>query len=217
MPISRTGGSSAYADTLSAMRLWSMLQCEHTWPRAAQPLGQAVVFTEDQGLPRAVFLPALLFCSHAHPYAPHAHFEMSITLRNADTWKHNKPFPFLHNSSTGGGRGSKSQKPSTALGGWRHLAPQRRNHGSNSLGAAAAPLQDFYVPSTMKICTEELQNWKAEQANLATGTHQSTEIWLMQFLRYQPMCVSICPRLSREALDRAWQKPPHSCPSSVKD
>lgn len=142
---------------------------------------------------------------------------MSITLRNADTWKHNKPFPFLHNSSSGGGRGSKSQKPSTALGGWRHLAPQRRNHASNSLAAAAAPLQDFHMPSTTKICTEELQNWKAEQAHLATGTHQSTEIWLMQFLHYQPMCVSIWPGLSREALDRAWQKPPRSCPSSVKD
>lgn len=142
---------------------------------------------------------------------------MPITLRNADTWEHNKLFPFLHNSSNGGGRSSKSQKLSTALGGWKRLAPQRRNHESNSLAAAAALPQDFHMTRTMKICTEELQNWKAEQAHLASGTHQSTELWLMQFLQYQPMCVFICPQLSREALGRAWQKPRHLCPSSVKD
>lgn len=115
------------------------------------------------------------------------------------------------------GRGSKSQKPSTALEGWKDLTPKRRNHESNSLAAAAALPQDFHMPSTMKIHTEELQNWKAEQAHLASGTHQSTEIWSMQFLHNQVMYVFICSQLSRKALDRAWQKPLHSCPSSGKD
>lgn len=142
---------------------------------------------------------------------------MPITLRNADTWKHNKLFLFLHDSSNDRGRGSKTQKPSTALGRWKHLAPQKRKHESNSLAAAAAIPQDFHIPSTMKTCTEGLQNWKAEQAHQASGTHHRTELWLMQFLHYQSMCVSICPWLSREALDRAQQKPPRSCPSSVKD
>lgn len=62
----------------------------------------------------------------------------------------------------------------------------------------------------MKIRTEGLQNWEEEQAHFASGNHHSTELCLMQFLHYQTMCMSSCPQQSREALDRAQQKSPHS-------
>lgn len=127
--------------------------------------------------------------------------------------------PFFHESSNYVGRGSNSQKPSTELGRWKHWAPRKRKHKSNSL-ACHKPQQQLLLPQEIHIpsTSEQEAARKHEQREYETGRKSwhtllqaPTTASSSGFCNFYSINLCVCPVALKcqEDLDRAWQKPPH--------
>lgn len=118
------------------------------------------MFTEDQGLPRDVFLPALLFCSHAHPYAPVHH-----PLRRPSPWEmqiHGNITSFFSSSMTAAMIGEGAPSPKSLPLHWEDGStwPHRRESMKATLWQ-----QQLLFPKTFIFQAP----WKHAQRDYKTG------------------------------------------------
>lgn len=85
---------------------------------------------------------------------------------------------------------------------------------SQAPAVAAAPPGGPYskhqgTGGSVKIGTEQLQNWKGKETHLASHAYHRIRVRVIQFLYLYTMYMSDCHQTLREALARVQQRAPH--------